>query len=359
MGGLVFGVLFAAVALWVFVNIGWTVWTTLPRKWVPSADVFADSAPGVIPSDPEQAPRRAATRSDVAAPVAVRFEPPQGLRPEHLGLIERAAVGKRDLPAAIVDLAVAGVVRLTREEPDRSSALARFVRPRSRWRVTVTDGPGVPASAEPAARAELLAAFTAAAREADGRPLYLDDMAGEFRTRVPRARAELVGEPVVREWYPRFRRGGPFAGARRRSALGSALAAQSAGFRLYLATAEANQLRHEEGAGVFSRYLPWAVAYGLTERWVGLFKEAVRGLDDPAIALAWSHDLAWTGLHVDLAATDLAGAADGAFASLGDALEGFTDAVSDIADQVGELADSLGSDVGGGDGGGDGGGGGD
>lgn len=303
-GDTVFGVLFAAVALWVFVSIGWTVWTTLPRKWVPSADVFADSAPGVIPPEPEQASRRAATRSDVAAPVAVRFEPPQGLRPEHLGLIERAAVGKRDLPAAIVEFAVAGVVRLTREEPDRSSALTRFVRPRTRWRVhlTATDGPGVPAAAEPPARAELLAAFTAAARAADGRRLYLDDMAGEFRARVPRARAELAGEPVVREWYPRFRPGGPFAGARRRSALGSALAAQSAGFRLYLATAEANQLRHEEGAGVFSRYLPWAAAYGLTERWVGVFKEAARGLDDPALALAWSHDLAWTGLNVDLAA---------------------------------------------------------
>jgi hypothetical protein len=52
-----------------------------------------------------------------------------------------------------------------------------------------------------------------------------------------------------------------------RTAKGSALLAQAQGFRLYLATAEAEQLRFEDGEDVFSRYLPYAIAFGLADRW--------------------------------------------------------------------------------------------
>ncbi|WP_405060186.1 DUF2207 domain-containing protein [Kribbella sp. NBC_01505] len=53
----------------------------------------------------------------------------------------------------------------------------------------------------------------------------------------------------------------------RRSAAGRAIADQIVGFRTYLATAEADQLRFDEGEDIFSRYLPWAIVYGLTDRW--------------------------------------------------------------------------------------------
>ncbi len=52
-----------------------------------------------------------------------------------------------------------------------------------------------------------------------------------------------------------------------RSADGTALTDQITGFRTYLATAEAEQLRFEEGEDIFSKYLPWAIVFGLTERW--------------------------------------------------------------------------------------------
>ena len=58
-----------------------------------------------------------------------------------------------------------------------------------------------------------------------------------------------------------------------RTAEGSAVLAQTQGFSLYLETAEANQLRFEEGEDLFSRYLPYAVAFGLTERWASLFAQ--------------------------------------------------------------------------------------
>jgi hypothetical protein len=56
-----------------------------------------------------------------------------------------------------------------------------------------------------------------------------------------------------------------------RTALGRAVWAQTVGFRRYLATAEAEQLRHEEATEVFSRYLPLAMIFGLTQRWAEVF----------------------------------------------------------------------------------------
>jgi hypothetical protein len=56
-----------------------------------------------------------------------------------------------------------------------------------------------------------------------------------------------------------------------RTATGRAVWAQTVGFRQYLATAEAEQLRHEEAASVFGRYLPLAMIFGLTRRWAAVF----------------------------------------------------------------------------------------
>lgn len=48
---------------------------------------------------------------------------------------------------------------------------------------------------------------------------------------------------------------------------GRAWTDQVEGFQKYLATAEADQLRFEEGEDIFSRYLPWAIVFGLADRW--------------------------------------------------------------------------------------------
>ncbi|GAA3557628.1 DUF2207 domain-containing protein [Microlunatus spumicola] len=48
---------------------------------------------------------------------------------------------------------------------------------------------------------------------------------------------------------------------------GRAWSDQVEGFKTYIATAEADQLRFEEGEDIFSRYLPWAIVFGLAERW--------------------------------------------------------------------------------------------
>jgi uncharacterized membrane protein len=56
-----------------------------------------------------------------------------------------------------------------------------------------------------------------------------------------------------------------------RTAKGTALLAQAKGFRLYLEKAEADQIRFEEGEDIFSRYLPFAIVFGVAERWAKVF----------------------------------------------------------------------------------------
>jgi uncharacterized membrane protein len=64
-----------------------------------------------------------------------------------------------------------------------------------------------------------------------------------------------------------------------RTALGSAVTAQSLGFKQYLETAEADQIKFEEGQDIFSRYLPYAIAFGCADRWAKLFADmAARGM---------------------------------------------------------------------------------
>ncbi len=58
-----------------------------------------------------------------------------------------------------------------------------------------------------------------------------------------------------------------------KTAAGSAVLAQSLGFRQYLVTAEANQIRWEEAQEIFSRFLPFAIVFGVADRWAKTFQE--------------------------------------------------------------------------------------
>jgi uncharacterized protein (TIGR04222 family) len=60
-----------------------------------------------------------------------------------------------------------------------------------------------------------------------------------------------------------------------RTAKGRAVCDQVEGFRSYLATAEADQLKFEEGEDVFSRYLPWAIIFQLADRWARICGDLV------------------------------------------------------------------------------------
>jgi Predicted membrane protein (DUF2207) N-terminal domain/Predicted membrane protein (DUF2207) C-terminal domain len=58
-----------------------------------------------------------------------------------------------------------------------------------------------------------------------------------------------------------------------RTGRGSAMLARVDGFRLYIATAEAEQIKFQEREMIFSRYLPYAMVFGLADEWAGRFSE--------------------------------------------------------------------------------------
>lgn len=60
------------------------------------------------------------------------------------------------------------------------------------------------------------------------------------------------------------------------TARGSAIKDQTLGFRQYIETAEAGQLNFEADQDIFARYLPWAVLFGLTERWTQVCEDLAR-----------------------------------------------------------------------------------
>jgi uncharacterized membrane protein YgcG len=60
-----------------------------------------------------------------------------------------------------------------------------------------------------------------------------------------------------------------------RTAEGRAVCDQVEGFKKYLATAEADQLRFEEGEDIFSKYLPWAIIFELADRWAKICADLV------------------------------------------------------------------------------------
>ncbi|OYO21627.1 hypothetical protein CGZ93_10010 [Enemella dayhoffiae] len=311
--------------------------------------LYAGVAPGVIPARPDEAPTRPTTAEDRTVPIAVRFEPPQGVLPHQVGMLAQAKVDSGDIAACLVGLTVARWISITQLEA-RPGFFGRTRKPE--WQLAVVTPP-------PPGLVGWLGEEIVMLLLQHG-PSTLDDLKPALRQAIPAWRARLAAEPVHRTWYPRLSLAGtPGAlgtGVRQRSALGAALRYQLAGFKQFLETADGDRLRFEEGAGIFSRYLPWAIALGVTTQWVAALREAAAGLS-AADAAVWSTDLAWYG-DFGLGGIDLGGL-DG----IGDALGDFSAAMDSFADGIGDLTDSISGDIsdsgGGGDsGGGDGGGGG-
>jgi uncharacterized membrane protein YgcG len=111
-----------------------------------------------------------------------------------------------------------------------------------------------------------------------------------------------------------------------RSGVGRALTDQVVGFRTYLATAEAEQLRFEEGEDIFSKYLPWAISFGLTERWTQVCQRLVDLGRLPAEAPAWYAGASWDlsqlsgqlndfGSSVDAASTPVSSGSSSSYSS--------------------------------------------
>ncbi|HEY3548679.1 MAG TPA: DUF2207 domain-containing protein [Propionicimonas sp.] len=238
-------------------------------------------------------------------PLPVQITPPPGLSPGQVGTRIDEHANAQDVTATLIDLAVRGYLRI--EQVDGDWRLARRLDAGSKdllpYERTLYDD--VFAGRTVVDLSELRTTFSSSLRKVI-KELYADVVARGWFRGDPRTRRAiwvtagallvvlgavlttllaiwtswgLVGLPVV------------VAGVAvlilSRSAAtmtpeGTALLRQAQGFREYLATAQADQLPLGTGEDLFSRYLPYAVAFGLTQRWATVFAgAAARGAQLP------------------------------------------------------------------------------
>ncbi|MFT4110534.1 DUF2207 domain-containing protein [Propionicimonas sp.] len=271
--------------------------------------------PGSFPARGQQASE---VLSDPRTEIPVCFAPPQ-LGVAEAGLLIDGETQVRDTTAALVSLAVAGAIQLRSDDtqqvrlvdpsraPDATSTiiLAELFPAGSRpGRVVDLGEPGTLSQAHERVQRTVLARATQEHWFA-----RLPGAAGGLGCGIggllfPLLTVGIVGSAFVGAWlllaFPlllsvavtavvvqrKLRRG-------QRSAYGRALTDQVEGFRTYLATAEAEQLRFEEGEDIFSRYLPWAIMYDLTERWTQVCQRLVELGRIPDVAPTWYYGTTW------------------------------------------------------------------
>jgi uncharacterized membrane protein YgcG len=91
---------------------------------------------------------------------------------------------------------------------------------------------------------------------------------------------------VASKWFPA------------RTGKGSAMLARVQGFRLYIATAEVEQIKFQEREEIFSNYLPFAMVFGLVDRWAGIFKDLASSRTDGTDGLYWyAGGVGWSMLY--------------------------------------------------------------
>lgn len=230
-------------------------------------------------------------------PVAVQFTPPKGAHPGELGTLIDGSAGQIDVSATLVDLAVRGHLRITEVG-------------KKKWEFEKRRSPDPLTEPE---RGLLKALFSS------GSTIRSDDITAKIYQPMFPGTQMALDRRVTHElgWFRRrpvvtrglvYATGGGlilagvalgvvlafafglglvglapivvgvllmvFAGRfTRRTPDGTAMLTQTRGFELYLRTAEADQIRFEEGIDVFSRYLPYAMVFGVAERWAKVFQQ--------------------------------------------------------------------------------------
>ncbi|GAA4434259.1 hypothetical protein GCM10023169_41660 [Georgenia halophila] len=308
--------------------------------------------PGLAPRPGEEARTGPASRG----PATVRFTPPDGVRPGEVGTLADEVAHRHDVTATIVDLAVRGYLRVE-EVADSEEAADEGDQDTDADTSTDTDtaaGTGTGTDDGEATEWRLVRLRT----DTDGLEPYeaalldrlfaehdaptLSDLGEDLSTTLTSATADLYRTVTERGWFraapqkvrtrwvlrglailalglvavpvlwltqtPVVLAVAPVgvgiavmigsAAMPARTAAGTAVLAQALGFREYLATAEAEQIRFEEGADVFSRYLPWAIVFGLADRWAQIVSDAAaqgRPVPEPGWYVGLHGAALWSG----------------------------------------------------------------
>ncbi|HET7397773.1 MAG TPA: DUF2207 domain-containing protein [Intrasporangium sp.] len=294
---------------------------------------YADVTPGLTPS--VAVGGAPPTTRGGPTTVAVQFHPPAGVQPGLVGTILDETANPIDVSATVIDLAVRGYLRI--EETQGSGAFSR-----TDWLLTRLPSP----------QDDRLLPYEAQLLDGlfsgRGDTVALSDLKNEFARTLKRIQGLMYEEVVRRGWFrssPQTQRGiwqglgivlavagglilvygraaiaavlgSGFTGGvalgvgllvagaitwvlggrmAAKTAEGSAVLAQSLGFREYLTTAEAGQIAFEEASNVFSRYLPYAVVFGVADRWATVFADVARAAEASGQSLALPTWYVWSG----------------------------------------------------------------
>lgn len=272
--------------------------------------------PGTVPLSAEKGSAPVGISDpDITIPVA--FSPPK-ISVASAGFLIDGQIDTVETTATIVDLAARGVLRIEAPSPnDVSATLLDPTRAKAKHEVTlltdIFEGQPPGATAQLTGRGELATAHENLSRdiraEVERNGLFLRTSTGGLLAKLGilpfvaamilfgSGNAAIIGlvlvplipiiitVAVIRS---KMKRG-------KRSAQGRALTDQIEGFRTYLATAEANQLKFEEGEDIFSRYLPWAIIFDLTDRWSKICQDLIAAGRIPDVSPSWYYgNVHWT-----------------------------------------------------------------
>ena len=359
-------------ALGVAVLLVWA-WRAQRRKF--ADEMFAGVVPGLTPLGGQAETRVPVPGgSEYSGEVAVAFNPPRGVGPGLAGTVVDGTPENRDVMATIVDLAARGHLSITVVESPQA-------RGGKDWELHVADEP--PADPLDPIEQQLLGDLFLATPDVrlSELPAQGNRAFGDFQYTLANASYErgyfrqVTGmHPVRVVWIAAglllliglatstgaamaagavAALGGALIGTRTaqrpvRSAEGTALRIQTLSFKRYLETAEVEQFSYEEAAGIFSKYLPWAIALGVADHWVKVFGDLAAqaradGYDD-GFDLVWLGVMGW-GLHDAMFTLAMFSAMDG-FDGMGD-VGSLGDAFGDAGGMFdGGTMDSLGADAG-------------
>lgn len=233
----------------------------------------------------------------------VEFRPPDDLRPAHVGVLVDERVDPVDISATIVDLAVRGHLRIAEiENPG-------LWRRRTDWELTRLDAPddrllkyeerllnGLFKSGPVVLMSELKGTFAKTYQAVQGQ-VYADAVRRKWFARRPDTVrtgwlvlgifctilgvAAFVVAMIFTTWAlavaPLILVGVALAVAHRwmphRTSTGSRMLDKALGFRLFVTNAEAGRAEYAEQQHLFIPYLPYAMVFGVVDRWARTFAD--------------------------------------------------------------------------------------
>lgn len=333
---------------------------------------FAGETPGTVPSDVANAPVGPAPQNETIVPF---YDPPAGFPVGAVSLLLDKQQSKTDVTVTLLDLAARGHLRIEEVEGGSRGKASDYKLVATPEKATVGDTAGMLAhetlllhdlfasdkkevtlsSLKYTFASQYTAVEVAIKAWVQGKAYFLDKL---NRTH-PVLGWTLFGSILVlfamfffdKSWvfWPIGAGIGSILSLRqgrkaiRRSALGHAVAVQLQGFKLYISTAEADQIKFEEGIDVFSRFLPWATAFGVADHWTGVFAQLAK-----EGKYTTTPDWYVGGLHAETAA-GLTGSLL-AISSLGTAVSSFSSFASEsMSASVATSSSSGSSGFGGGD----------